>query len=224
MLAQLIHFVLHLNEYVVGWTTQYGTTTYAILAAIIFCETGLVVTPFLPGDSLLFAAGAVAAMGRLDITLLFVFLVAAAITGDNLNYFVGRRVGQRIVDGGVPLVSRFVKRKHVERTERFFAKRGARTIVLARFVPIVRTFAPFVAGIGHMPYPTFLGFSIGGGLAWCGIFLFAGYGFGTLPWVKEHFGALVIAIILISLVPMIVEILKARREERAAQASGERAS
>ena len=214
----LIHWfidvVMHLPDHLVALTSEYGTTTYAILAAIIFCETGLVVTPVLPGDSLLFAAGAVAAMGQMDVALLFVILVAAAICGDNLNYFIGRRVGERIIAGNFPLVSRFVKRKHVERTQRFFAKRGARTIVLARFVPIVRTFAPFVAGVGRMPYGTFLAFSIGGGLAWCGIFLFAGYGFGTLPWVKAHFGALVIAIIVISMVPMVIEVLKARREER----------
>ena len=216
LLQHFVDVVLHLDKHVVEWTAQYGTTTYAILCAIIFCETGLVITPFLPGDSLLFAAGAVAAMGRLDVGLLFVLLVAAAITGDNLNYFIGRRVGQRVVEGGVPLVSRFVKRKHVERTQRFFEKRGARTIVLARFVPIVRTFAPFVAGVGRMPYATFLGFSIGGGLAWCGIFLFAGYGFGTLPWVQAHFSVLVLAIIVLSLVPMVIEILKARREEQAA--------
>jgi len=215
LLQHFVDVVLHLDKHVVEWTAQYGTTTYAILCAIIFCETGLVITPFLPGDSLLFAAGAVAAMGRLDVGLLFVLLVAAAITGDNLNYFIGRRVGQRIVEGGVPLVSRFVKRKHVERTQRFFEKRGARTIVLARFVPIVRTFAPFVAGVGRMPYGTFLGFSIGGGLAWCGIFLFAGYGFGTLPWVQAHFSVLVLAIIVLSLVPMVIEIVKARREEQA---------
>ncbi len=147
---QFVDFVLHLDRHVVDWTAQYGTTTYAILAAIIFCETGLVVTPFLPGDSLLFAAGAVAAMGRLDIGLLYALLVAAAITGDNLNYFVGRRIGERIVAGRIPLVSRFVQRRHVERTQRFFDKRGARTIVLARFVPVIRTFAPFVAGIGRM--------------------------------------------------------------------------
>jgi membrane-associated protein len=218
LIHHFVDFVLHLDKHLVDLTAQYGTTTYAILAAIIFCETGLVVTPFLPGDSLLFAAGAVAAMGRLDVALLYALLVAAAICGDNLNYFIGRSVGKGIVEGRIPLVSRFVKRKHVERTERFFAKRGPRTIVLARFVPIVRTFAPFVAGIGHMPYPTFLGFSIGGGLAWCGIFLFAGYGFGTLPWVQAHFGALVIAIIVISLVPMVIEVIKARREEQAAGA------
>jgi membrane-associated protein len=213
LLHWFVDVVMHLPEHLVDLTSRYGTTTYAILAAIIFCETGLVITPFLPGDSLLFAAGAVAAMGQLNVLLLFVILVSAAIVGDNLNYFIGRRVGQRILEGHMPLLSRFVKRKHVERTQRFFEKRGARTIVLARFVPIVRTFAPFVAGVGRMPYATFLGFSIGGGLAWCGIFLFAGYGFGRLPWVKAHFGALVIAIILISLVPMVVEILKARREE-----------
>jgi membrane-associated protein len=211
LVHQFVDFVLHLDKHLVDLTAQYGTTTYAILCAIIFCETGLVVTPFLPGDSLLFAAGAVAAMGQLHVGLLYGLLVAAAFAGDNVNYGVGRLIGQRAFEGRI----RFVRREHIERTHRFFVKRGARTIVLARFVPIIRTFAPFVAGVGGMPYARFLAFSIGGALAWCGIFIFAGYGFGTLPWVKEHFSVLVIAIILISLVPMVIELVKARREERA---------
>ena len=212
LLHQFVDAVLHLDKHVVELTAQYGTTTYAILCAIIFCETGLVVTPFLPGDSLLFAAGAVAAMGQLNPWLLFVLLMLAAICGDNLNYFIGRRIGQRAFENKLPLV----KRAHIERTQRFFARRGPRTIVLARFVPIVRTFAPFVAGVGRMPYGQFLGYSIAGGTAWCGIFIFAGYRFGSLPWVQQHFSAIVLAIIVISLVPMVIEVLNARREERAA--------
>src|SRR5262245_39665834 len=213
LLHKFVDIVLHLDKHVVELTAQYGTTTYAILAAIIFCETGLVVTPFLPGDSLLFAAGAVAAMGQLNPWALFGLLVLAAVCGDNLNYFIGRRIGQRAFENKLPLV----KRQHIERTQRFFAKRGPRTIVLARFVPIVRTFAPFVAGVGKMPYAKFLGYSIAGGSAWCGIFIFAGHTFGGLPWVQAHFSVIVLAIIVISLVPMVIEVLNARREERAAR-------
>ena len=213
LLHQFVDVVLHLDKHVVDLTAQYGTTTYAILCAIIFCETGLVVTPFLPGDSLLFAAGAVAAMGQLDPWVLFGLLMLAAIAGDNLNYFIGRRIGQRAFENKLPLV----KRAHIERTQRFFAKRGPRTVVLARFVPIVRTFTPFVAGVGRMPYAKFLGYSIAGGAAWCGIFLFAGHTFGGLPWVQAHFSVIVLAIIIISLVPIVIEVLNARREERAAR-------
>jgi membrane-associated protein len=211
LLRQALDYVLHLNVHLVELTAQYGTTTYAILCAILFCETGLVITPFLPGDSLLFAAGAVAAMGELDVRLLFGLLVAAAVAGDNVNYAIGRRIGRRALEGRL----RFVKREHIERTHRFFVKRGPSTIVLARFVPIIRTFAPFVAGVGGMPYGKFLAYSIGGGAAWCGLFLTAGHVFGSLPWVQANFSALVIAIIVISLVPMVIELRNARREERA---------
>ncbi|HEX5010117.1 MAG TPA: VTT domain-containing protein [Planctomycetota bacterium] len=213
LLHQFVDVVLHLDKHVVDLTAQYGTTTYAILAAIIFCETGLVVTPFLPGDSLLFAAGAVTAMGQLDPWALFGLLLLAAVSGDNLNYFIGRRIGQRAFENKLPLV----KREHIERTQRFFAKRGPSTIVLARFVPIVRTFAPFVAGVGRMPYAKFLAYSLAGGAAWCGIFIAAGHFFGTLPVVKDNFSLVVLAIIGISLVPMAWQVLAARREERAAR-------
>jgi membrane-associated protein len=209
LLHTFVDVVLHLDKHVVELTAQYGTTTYAILCAIIFCETGLVVTPFLPGDSLLFAAGAVAAMGQLNPWALFALLVLSAVAGDNVNYFIGRRIGERAFENKLPLV----KRAHIERTQRFFARRGPRTIVLARFVPIVRTFAPFVAGVGRMPYAKFLSYSIA---AWCGIFIFAGHTFGGLPWVQAHFSVIVLAIIVISLVPMVIEVLNARREERAA--------
>jgi len=212
LLHQFVDVVLHLDKHVVELTAQYGTTTYAILCAIIFCETGLVVTPFLPGDSLLFAAGAVAALGELDPWVLFGLLLLAAVAGDNVNYAIGRRIGQRAFENRLPLV----KRAHIERTQRFFAKRGPRTIVLARFVPIVRTFTPFVAGVGRMPYPKFLAYSLAGGAAWCGIFIYSGHAFGQLPAVKENFSLIVLAIIVLSMVPMVVEFLNARREERAA--------
>ncbi len=210
LLHQFVDVVLHLDKHLVELTAQYGTTTYAILCTILFCETGLVVTPFLPGDSLLFAAGAVAAMGELDVRLLFVLLVGAAVLGDNVNYAIGRAIGRRAFEDKLPLV----KRAHIERTQRFFDKHGSSTIVLARFSPIIRTFAPFVAGVGRMPYARFLAFSVGGGLLWCGSFLAAGYYFGTLAWVQEHFSALVLAVIAISLVPILVTVLRARREER----------
>jgi membrane-associated protein len=189
------------------FVAAHGQSIYFILFAIIFCETGLVVTPFLPGDSLLFTAGAVAAHGLLHPVWLFVLLSVAAIAGDTVNYWVGAIIGPRAFSGNV----RFLKKEHLERTHRFFEKYGGFAIIIGRFVPIVRTFAPFVAGIGAMNYARFIIYNIVGGVAWVALFVFAGYFFGALPFVKDHFSLVVIAIVVISVLPMVIEFLRARR-------------
>jgi membrane-associated protein len=204
-----IDFVLHLDRHLGDLIRQYGTGTYAILTLIVFCETGLVVTPFLPGDSLLFAAGAFAGLGSLDPWALCGCLMAAVIAGDNLNYWIGRYIGPRAFSGNV----RFLKREYLDRTQRFFDRHGGRTVVIARFVPIVRTFTPFVAGVGAMPYGRFLAYSIGGGVLWVFLFIWVGYYFGNLPIVKSNFGLVIGAIILISVMPMVLEVWRARREK-----------
>jgi membrane-associated protein len=183
----------------------HGHSIYFLLFAIIFSETGLVVTPFLPGDSLLFTAGAVAAHGMLDPGWLFVLLSLAAIAGDTVNYWVGAIVGPRAFSGNI----RFLKKEHLERTHRFYEKYGGKTIIIARFVPIVRTFAPFVAGIGAMNYARFIVYNVIGGTAWVALFVFGGYWFGALPLVKNNFEIVIAAIIVISVMPMIVEFIRA---------------
>jgi len=204
----LVDFFLHLDEHLTALVTQYGVWTYAILFAIIFAETGLVVTPFLPGDSLLFAAGAIAAGGALDPFLLFGLLSVAAILGDSVNYAIGKSIGPRAFSSN----SRFFKREHLERTHRFYEKHGGKTIVLARFLPIVRTFAPFVAGIGTMNYSKFVFYNVAGALLWNGLFIFAGYLFGNLPFVKKNFELVILAVIFLSVLPIVFEAWKARRE------------
>jgi membrane-associated protein len=189
------------------FVAAHGQSIYFILIAIIFCETGLVVTPFLPGDSLLFTAGAVAANGMLDPLWLFLFLSVAAIVGDTVNYWIGAMIGPRAFSGNV----RFLKKEHLERTHRFYEKYGGLTIILARFVPIVRTFAPFVAGIGAMNYARFIIYNIVGGMAWVALFVFGGYWFGAMPFVKKNFELVIVAIIVISVMPMVIEFFRARR-------------
>ncbi|HEY4321184.1 MAG TPA: DedA family protein [Gemmatimonadales bacterium] len=201
-----IDFVLHLDRHLGGIIQDYGVWTYAILCLIIFCETGLVFLPLLPGDSLLFAAGSFAALGSLNPVLLFALLAAAAIVGDNVNYWVGRTIGPRAFSGQLS----FLKQRHLDRTRAFFARHGARTIVLARFVPIVRTFTPFVAGVGAMKYPRFLSYDVGGGVLWVGLFTAAGYFFGNLPSVRHNFSLVILAIILISVIPMAAEMWRQR--------------
>jgi membrane-associated protein len=211
----LKNLILHLNiETLANFIKAYGMWTYLILFAVIFCETGLVVTPFLPGDSLLFAAGAVSARSdcNLSVTWLFFLLATAAIVGDNVNYWIGRFVGPRAFTGK----SRFLKREYLDRTHAFFEKYGPKAIVLARFVPIVRTFMPFVAGIGSMNYFKFLAFDIPGGIFWVGIFLFAGHWFGQNEFVSKHFEVVAAAIIVISVLPMVIEYLRARASRRTA--------
>jgi membrane-associated protein len=198
ILLQLIDFVLHIDKHLGEIIADYGRTTYFILFAIIFMETGLVVTPFLPGDSLLFAAGAFAATGALDVGVLFVLLAIAAIVGDTVNYWVGNRIGPRAFEGDI----RFMKKEYLVRTQEFYDKHGGKTIFLARFIPIIRTFAPFVAGVGTMRYGKFIVYNVVGALVWTSLFIFAGYFFGNIPFVQENFGLVVIAIILISVIPI----------------------
>ncbi len=205
-LEQAADFILHLDRHLVGLIGSYGAWTYVILFAIVFFETGIVVLPFLPGDSLLFAAGAIAATGALDPWLLFVSLTVAAVLGDTVNYWIGRSLGPRVFRENV----RFLNRKHLERTHRFYEKHGGKTILLARFVPIVRTFAPFVAGVGTMSYRRFWAYNLVGGIVWVGGFVGAGYWFGNLPFVKEHFSLVLIGIIVVSVLPLAVELIRAR--------------
>jgi membrane-associated protein len=209
-LKALVDFILHIDQHLTTIIRDYGTWTYAILFLIVFCETGLVVLPLLPGDSLLFAAGSFAALGSLNPWVVFLGLAAAAIIGDNVNYWIGRRIGPRAFSGNV----RFLKREYLERTEAFFARHGTRTIVLARFVPIVRTFTPFVAGVGAMPYRRFLAWDIGGGILWVGLFTWAGYFFGNIPTVRHNFTLMILAIIAVSALPIVLEAYKGWRARR----------
>ena len=205
-IAQLIDLVLHLDTHLSGIIDRYGVWTYLLLFLIIFCETGLVLTPFLPGDSLLFAAGTFAGLGALDPTLLFLLLSAAAILGDSVNYRIGRWVGPKAFSGGI----RWLRQDYLRRTEAFYARHGGKTIVLARFVPIIRTFAPFVAGVGRMKYSRFLGFNVGGGILWVGLFVYGGHFFGNLRVVRENFSLVILVIILLSVLPIGIEIIRAR--------------
>ena len=205
-----IDFILHLDKHLVELASQYGTWTYGILFLIIFCETGLVVTPFLPGDSLLFATGALAATGALNVVWCFGLLCCAAIIGDNLNYWIGYFLGPKVFSGD----SRLLNRQHLERTHQFYEKHGGKTVIIARFMPIIRTFAPFVAGIGRMNYAKFLTFSVFGSILWMGLFLTAGFWFGNIPVVKRNFTLVVFAIIIISVLPAVIEYWRARRVAR----------
>jgi membrane-associated protein len=207
LIKDFIDLFLHLDQHLSELIGQYGAWTYAILWLIVFCETGLVVTPFLPGDSLLFAAGTFAGMGDLDPWLLFVLLGSAAVLGDTVNYWIGKRIGPRAFTGTVP----FLNQAHLRKTEAFYEKHGGKTIIIARFVPIVRTFAPFVAGVGSMHYGRFLAYNVFGGVLWVGLFVFGGYLFGNIPVVRANFSLVVVAIILISVMPIVLEWIKARR-------------
>jgi membrane-associated protein len=222
LLHQALDVFLHLDKHLNEWAGQLGPWLYLLLAAIVFCETGLVVTPFLPGDSLLFAVGALAATdgSPIDLPLVGLVLFVAAVLGDAVNYSIGNWVGPRVFayEG-----SWFFKKEHLVRAHRFYEKHGGKTIVIARFVPIVRTFAPFVAGIGAMSYPRFALFNVAGGFAWVAIFLVLGNLFGNLPIVKQYFQLVVIGIILVSCLPIAYEWWKARREAKAAGAGAKSA-
>ncbi len=208
-----IEFILHINDHLAGMIEMYGTWVYAILFFIVFAETGLVVTPFLPGDSLLFAVGALAAStGKLDPWLCGAIIMAAAFCGDNVNYWVGRTLGPRVFRFEDSV---FFHRKHLERTEQFYNKYGSRAVIIARFVPIVRTFAPFVAGIGKMPYPRYIAFSCIGSMLWVPICVGAGIFFGDMEIVKKNFELVVLGVIAVSLIPIAVEILKAKMNKKA---------
>lgn len=207
----IIDFILHLDTKLPELVASYGTVSYAILFAIIFCETGLVVTPFLPGDSLLFAIGALSAKGALDVYTIAFLLMLAAIIGDSTNYWIGYHIGPKVFHSET---SRWLNRAHLERTNAFYAKYGVKTVIIARFMPIVRTFAPFVAGIGRMYYPRFLFFSVLGSFLWIGLFVAAGYLFGNIPVVKRNFTLVVLAIIFLSILPALIEAWRARRERK----------
>lgn len=207
LLKQLADVFLHLDTHLSQVIADYGTWTYLILFAIIFCETGLVVTPFLPGDSLLFAAGTFAALGALDVRLLIPLLIVAAIVGDTINYWVGAYIGPRAFEGNL----RFLRKEHLDRTRAFYERHGGKTIILARFVPIVRTFAPFVAGVGTMSYPRFITYNVVGAVLWVGLLVLAGFFFGNIPMVRENFTMVILAIIAISVMPMVIEALRTRR-------------
>ena len=209
----LVDLFLHLDEHLAEIISQYGTLTYVILFLVIFMETGLVVTPFLPGDSLLFAAGTLAALdgSPLNIVLLYALLAAAAILGDTANYWIGHTIGPRAFSGSI----RFLKKEYLERTHRFYEKHGGKTIFLARFIPIIRTFAPFVAGVGKMSYGYFFSYNVFGGLVWTALFIFAGYFFGNIPWVKDNFSVVILAIVLISVLPAVIEAVRSRRKPAA---------
>ncbi|MBL9164598.1 MAG: DedA family protein [Planctomycetaceae bacterium] len=215
----LSHFVdlfLHLDKHLGELVKEYGTWTYLVLVLIVFCETGLVVTPILPGDSLLFAAGAIAALGSLNPHLLVVLLTIAAVLGDAVNYQIGRYIGPAVFKKED---SRLFKRSHLEKTRAFYERYGGKTIIIARFVPIVRTFAPFIAGVGQMSYRQFALYNVVGAIAWVVIGVYAGYLFGGLTVVKENFSLIIIAIVFISLLPAAFEYWRARREKKRTIAS-----
>lgn len=202
----LLEFILHIDKYLAGFFQEYGILVYVLVFLIIFAETGLVITPFLPGDSLIFGVGALAASAGLDIWLLFALMGFAAILGDSLNYWIGRKVGPAAIKSGK--FTWILKEEYIKKTEDFYKRHGGKTIVLARFVPIVRTFAPFMAGVGAMDYPKFAKYNIAGGILWVGSFLFAGFFFGNLPIVRDNFSLVVGAIIAVSLIPAAWEIVK----------------
>lgn len=204
LIKELIDFVLHLDKHLHDIILQYGTLTYFILFVVIFAETGLVFTPFLPGDSLLFAAGTFAAQGSFNVHILFLILAAAAIIGDTVNYWIGHYFGHKLFEK----YPRFLKKEYLDRTHKFYEKYGGKTIIFARFVPIVRTFAPFVAGVGSMTYPKFISFNIIGGAIWCALFVYGGFYFGNLAFVKNNFSLVIIAIIFISILPGITEYIR----------------
>ena len=209
-IKSIIDILLHVDRHLLELSRDYGVWMYAILFLIVFCETGLVVTPFLPGDSLLFAVGSLAAIGVLDFSAVVVLLIIAAIAGDTANYWAGARVGPTVFQQ----TSRFFKKEYLDRTHAFYEKHGGKTIIIARFVPIMRTFAPFVAGIGAMTYRTFIVYNIVGGVAWVVSFTLLGFFFGNLPVVKQNFTLVIGAIILISLLPGFIEFLRQRNQSK----------
>lgn len=199
-----IDFFLHLDKHLGEILQTYGAWTYSILFVIVFCETGFVVTPFLPGDSLLFAAGTFAGLGALNVHVVFVLLTIAAILGDTINYWIGHWVGPKVFTDKV----RWLRRDYLDRTHQFYERHGGKTIILARFVPIIRTFAPFVAGVGAMTYRRFIAYNVVGGTVWVAIFVYGGYFFGNLQMVKKHFSLVILGIIVVSVLPIAWEWLR----------------
>jgi membrane-associated protein len=207
LITTFVQYFLHLDKYLDVVIRTYGFWTYLLLFLIIFCETGLVVTPILPGDSLLFAAGTFAALGSLRLEVLLLLLSIAAVAGDSVNYSIGYAVGPKVFS---QRDTRFFKKEYLDRTHAFYERHGGKTIIIARFMPIIRTFAPFVAGIGSMTYPRFLAYNVIGGIAWIGLFVCGGYFFGNIPVVKQNFTLVIMAIIFISVLPGIIEFLRHR--------------
>lgn len=207
-LAVLWDYFVHLDDHLAAFVAQHGAWVYALLFAIVFTETGVVVMPFLPGDTLLFVVGAIAAAGGMDIVTVMGVLVAAALTGDNVNYWIGRWAGPKVFRAED---SRWFSRKHLDRTHAFYERHGGKAIIIARFVPIMRTYVPFVAGIGSMTYARFLGFSVAGAALWVVSLCLLGYWFGNLPLVKDNLGVVVVLIVALSMTPLVVEYVRARR-------------
>jgi membrane-associated protein len=203
----ILDMLINLDKTIISIIQTYGVLAYPLLFVVIFLETGIVIAPFLPGDSLLFAAGTIAARGLVNIWLIFLTVALAAILGDSINYFIGRFIGQKIAG------SRLVKKEYLEKTQHFYDKYGGKTIILARFIPIIRTFAPFVAGIGKMKYSKFLGFNIIGGILWTSLLTFTGFFFGNIPLIKENFSLAIVAIVIISLIPLFIELVKNRKKK-----------
>ncbi len=211
-LAAFIDLVLHLDKHLQALIQNYGAWVYAILFLIVFCETGLVVTPFLPGDSLLFVAGALAAAGGMNVHLLVVLLIVAAILGDAVNYAFGRYLGPKVFHDEN---ARFLNRRHLTAAHDFYVRHGGKTIIIARFIPIIRTYAPFVAGIGSMPYPRFALFNVTGAILWVVSLAYAGYFFGNVPWVKKNLTLVIIGIVILSIMPVVIEFARHKWAKRA---------
>jgi membrane-associated protein len=209
---QLLDILIHLDDYLAWVVEHYGAWIYVVLFLIIFCETGLVVTPFLPGDSLLFVAGAIAAAGGMNVHLLVLLLIIAAILGDAVNYHIGRWAGPKMYRGEPWWGSRFFKQEHLQKTQAFYDKYGGKTIIIARFIPIVRTYAPFIAGVAQMPYARFATYNVVGALLWVISLTYAGYLFGNIPWIKDNLTLVILTIIFLSILPAIIEVWRARRD------------
>jgi membrane-associated protein len=216
----LISFILHIDQHLQALCANYGLWVYAILFVIVFCETGLVVTPFLPGDSLLFAVGSLAAIGALDVTFGMILLAGAAIAGDTVNYWVGNYVGPKVF---YEERSRFLNKEYLHRTHAFYERHGGKTIIIARFLPIIRTFAPFVAGIGSMTYSRFLVFNVAGGVLWVVLFVLGGYVFGNIPFIKRNFSLVILALIIIPGLPSLVEFIRIQVRNRKRKAAEQEA-
>jgi membrane-associated protein len=204
LIVKFVDIFIHLDVYLREIIATYGIWTYAILFIVIFVETGFVVMPFLPGDSLIFAAGTFAALGSLNIYLIAVLLMVAAVLGDTVNYWIGHALGDRVNNSEI----KWIRKDYLDKTHKFFEKHGGKTIFLARFVPIIRTFAPFVAGIGKMSYPYFISYNLFGGISWVALFIFSGYFFGNIPFIRDNYSIVILAIIAISLLPALIEALK----------------
>lgn len=214
-IENLINVVLHIDKYLNIIIQNYGLWTYGIIFLIIFCETGLVITPFLPGDSIIFATGALASEGMLEVFTLYIIFFLAAVLGDTANYFIGKKIGTGILEKEN---IRFVNKEHLDKAHRFYEKHGSMAIVLGRFIPIIRTFVPFIAGIGEMSYSKFITYNVLGGFLWVSLFLWGGYFFGSLPFIKRNFSYVVIAIIIISLIPAVVTFVRERKKDDTADA------